>query len=104
MPQRLRTWRPAAVEAARKARPETKAERDKFYCGQAWRDLRAAKLAADPLCAECLRAGRHTAADTVHHVLERLIRPDLAYDWGNLESSCKPCHPRRHKTREGLKA
>ena len=38
-------------------------------------------------------------ADTVHHKLERLERPDLALDWDNLESSCGPCHSAHHQSR-----
>ena len=76
---------------------ESKAERDKFYGSKPWRAVRASHLAEFPLCAECEKAGKLTPADTVHHKVERLIAPDLALDTDNLESSCSPCHTRRHK-------
>jgi 5-methylcytosine-specific restriction endonuclease McrA len=65
----------------------------------AWRKLRAAKLAADPLCAWCLARGIVTAANTVDHIRPISERPDLRMVWGNLRSGCKPCHD-AHTARE----
>ena len=56
----------------------------------------AAHLKAHPLCVPCLAGGRITAADTVHHVVERLADPGRAFDPTNLESSCAPCHSKFH--------
>ena len=58
----------------------------------AWRALRAAKLAADPLCWWCLAEGILTPANTVDHIVPIADRPDLRLVWGNLRSGCKPCH------------
>jgi len=73
--------------------------RQKFYRAKPWRSTRAVKLRRDPLCEHCKAAGRLEPATQVHHVLERLDRPDLAYDLTNLESLCASCHSRisRHR-------
>lgn len=68
---------------------------DPFYSGRKWRRLRAAKLMESPLCEECKRQGRVTAANEVHHVVPRLDAPDRAYEWSNLECLCKSCHSRQ---------
>ena len=95
MPRLIPSFRPSRPVV--KAIAEDKAERDRFYTGRAWRRLRLAFLEAHPLCAECEREGRLTAAMLVHHKKERITHPELALDWDNLESSCNPCHTRRHK-------
>jgi 5-methylcytosine-specific restriction enzyme A len=74
-------------------------ERTAFYSSKRWRRLRADFLKSHPLCVTCLALGIVTSADTVHHLLERLDRPDLAYTLGNLEASCKACHTTRHKNK-----
>ena len=63
-----------------------------FYASKRWRQLRARKLKATPLCEECRRQGRLTPAVHVHHLQPRKARPDLAYDPANLEALCLPCH------------
>jgi len=69
-------------------------ERQKFYRSKLWRSTREHKLRRDPLCQHCKAAGRLEPATQVHHVKERLDRPDLAFDQTNLESLCAPCHSR----------
>lgn len=61
-----------------------------------WRRVRAAKLRADPLCAECISKGRVTAADTVDHIIPIEQRPDLRLAWDNLRSMCRDCHEIHH--------
>jgi len=97
MPRRIPYARPAG--APMPFRTEDKSERDKFYGSSAWKRLRGTFLACNPLCEECARAGRgDVEATIVHHKIERLNDPSLALDWENLESSCSPCHTRRHKS------
>lgn len=68
-----------------------------------WRQLRQAKLAANPLCEEHLRRGMWVAASVVHHVVEvESGRTEaecraLAFSWGNLESLCRECHAAIHR-------
>lgn len=65
---------------------------NRFYASSAWRRLRAAFLVEHPLCQDCERQGRTTAAVHVHHVRPRKDRPELALVWGNLQALCQPCH------------
>ena len=68
-----------------------------FYKSRAWQAARYRALTRDNyLCQECLRQGRITRADTVHHKVE------LKQDWSkrlqldNLVSLCAECHNRLH--------
>lgn len=62
-----------------------------WYNTPAWRAIRAAQLAAKPLCERCEARGRVTPATTVNHKVPH------RGDWnlfiaGPFESCCKPCH------------
>lgn len=63
-----------------------------FYKSTVWRRLRAAFLAANPLCDECSRHGKTEVATDVHHLQERKTHPDLSLDWDNLQALCRRCH------------
>lgn len=71
----------------------------------AWRRLRGAKLARDPLC-ECdeCQAGtiRVTAANVVDHRIAIEERPDLRLEWSNLRSMAKVCHDRHTARTQGF--
>ena len=58
--------------------------------GAAWRKIRAAYIAAHPLCEECQRAGRLTPAREVHHILPLSQGGGHAVE--NLMALCTPCH------------
>lgn len=95
MPHKITTFRPvhqtpAAYESAAQRRADKA-----FYCSAAWRRVRAAVLREQPLCVLCLKEGRTTAASHVDHILERKVRPDLAFDMDNLQALCQPCHQRK---------
>jgi 5-methylcytosine-specific restriction protein A len=96
MPKRI----PYARAGLPPPRAEEKVERDSFYASKTWRVLRAAFLAANPLCAECLKKNLVTEARIVHHVIERLKAPHRALDWDNLESICDACHTAEHQRRK----
>lgn len=64
-----------------------------FYSTARWRKLRRMKLRRNPMC-EVHPDGTAAVAVEVHHVIERKQRPDLAFDFENLQSLCKPCHSR----------
>lgn len=79
----------------------------RFYKGKEWTVLKEQVLKDQHYeCQRCLREGRLTAADTVHHVNEVKKRPDLALTYKykdkdgneviNLEALCKPCHNKEH--------
>ena len=69
-----------------------------FYNRARWKRLRAVKLNAEPLCERCKQQGRTTVAVHVHHVQPRKARPDLAYNYDNLESLCIHCHSKESMT------
>ena len=94
MPDSVPWYRPSAL--VRSAIDSAERERRAFYSGKRWRRVRALKLSRDPLCESCRAEGRVVAANTVHHRLERLDRPDLAYSLPKLASSCAACHTRYH--------
>lgn len=68
-----------------------------------WRALRARKLAAQPLCEECLKRGLYRQAEEVHHLRPILSghsqadRERLAFSPDNLESVCRECHLALHR-------
>ncbi len=76
---------------------------DPFYATQAWRQARAAVLMRDGgMCTECMRefetcgSVRPQRATTVHHIIPRTERPDLALVLGNLTSLCDDHHAKKH--------
>lgn len=73
---------------------------DPFYSSQRWRDLRAAKLLADPLCQcdDCVRTGDVVAADVVDHIKPRCDYPHLELEPTNLRSMSAR-HHNRHTAR-----
>ena len=59
---------------------------------RAWRRLRAAVLAEEPLCRLCAAAGRTEAATEVDHIAPVCERPDLQMARSNLRGLCHRCH------------
>ena len=65
-----------------------------LYKTARWQRLRAAKLAADPLCEWCLEREIVEPATEVHHAIAH--KGDLALFWnGPFVSTCRPCHASR---------
>lgn len=58
-----------------------------------WQKLRAAVLAAEPLCRYCQADGRVTPASEVDHVVP--LSKGGGDDWENLAPTCRPCHQRK---------
>jgi 5-methylcytosine-specific restriction protein A len=56
----------------------------------AWQKLRMAVLVEEPLCRECQRHGRISAAVTVDHITPR--EQGGGNDRGNLQPLCRACH------------
>lgn len=65
-----------------------------------WRAARKAFLQAHPMCAECLREGRYTAASVVDHIIPHRGNQQLFWDMENWQALCKACHDK--KTGSGL--
>ncbi len=71
---------------------QAKLERGRFYVSPKWTRLRDLKRQLTPLCEQCQREGELSATEAIHHKIDRLKRPDLAYDLENLESLCYTHH------------
>lgn len=77
-------------------------ERRKIYKSTRWRKLRELKIAQQPLCKMCLKEGKTTIAEDVHHIESFMSTDDpmrrmaLAYDYENLMSICKMHHQMIH--------
>lgn len=54
--------------------------------GALWRRIRAAYIAAHPLCEDCLAQGKKTPVQEVHHVLP--LEHGGSHDFNNLRSLC----------------
>ncbi|MBK8123934.1 MAG: HNH endonuclease [Dokdonella sp.] len=78
----------------RRAYNRDQPESNRFYKTAAWQRVRVAILSRRPLCVECERLGRVTAATLVDHIIPYRERPDLGLDQSNLRPLCHFCHGR----------
>lgn len=60
--------------------------------GRSWKRIRDRYIRLHPLCEECLRGQRLTAAEEVHHILP--LAKGGGNEPDNLMALCKPCHSR----------
>ena len=65
-----------------------------FYQSTPWRKLRALKLEQEPMCEECLKAGRLNPAQMVDHIVP-INKGGASLDIENLQSLCNACHARK---------
>lgn len=78
-------------------------ERQAIYNTKRWKDLRTYMVQKYPLCQECLKAGKYTPTEEVHHIKSPFV-PGLteeekykrAYDENNLLCLCRECHIKEH--------
>lgn len=79
-----------------KSRPEGNGYRrersDQLYHSARWTRLARSFLMAHPLCEECRRQGRLTAAQCVDHIVPMPICRDYFYDVSNLQALCNDCN------------
>lgn len=79
--------------------------RQSAYNTTAWRKLRETYLKQNPLCEECLKKGKVTAASSVHHIKSPFqngcVNQALFLDFDNLESICHDCHAELHNKEQG---
>lgn len=67
-----------------------------------WQQLRRRKFIANPVCEDCLKEGRVTPTEEVHHIIpvengkDEAEMKRLAYDYDNLRSLCRACHGAYH--------
>ena len=72
---------------------ERSADVNKKY-GRAWKRIRDRYAAAHPLCEMCLKEGRLTPVDEVHHIVP--ISQGGTHARDNLMSLCRSCHTKIH--------
>lgn len=66
-------------------------ERNRFYQRKEWKNVRKLQLALEPLCRECRKAGKLTAAVIVDHVVT-IANGGAELELSNLQSLCKSHH------------
>jgi len=64
----------------------------RLYNSPQWQSLRAAQLAKEPWCADCLKQDHHVFATEVDHITAHNGDPQLFFDGINLQSLCKSHH------------
>lgn len=68
------------------------APRLKWYGLKVWKDLRAIRLAAEPLCRCCKQQGRLTPGNTVDHITPHRGDWALFTGYSNTQTLCRVCH------------
>ena len=90
-----RNWRGVSDKVAK--------DKQDIYNSREWKELRIAKLRANPICEVCEEQGIVTAAHSVHHrhpIEDSHSMQEMkhwAFMWENLQSLCDSCHARIHK-------
>ena len=69
------------------------ADSNKKY-GRAWKRIRDRYAAAHPLCEMCLKEGRLTPVEEVHHIVP--LSQGGTHRNDNLMSLCQSCHTKIH--------
>lgn len=75
-----------------------------FYNSTAWKRCRAAyRTKVGGLCEDCLRQGRYTPAEIIHHIEpltpENINDPAVTLNFSNLRAVCRECHAKAHGAR-----
>lgn len=85
------------------SKEERRKERQSIYNTKRWKDLRAYMVQTYPLCQDCLKEGRLTPTEEIHHLKSPFAKgltleekEKRAYDVDNLVALCKECHIKRH--------
>jgi 5-methylcytosine-specific restriction endonuclease McrA len=91
----MKMLRPLTTKAAAPSGARSKAgdERQALYVGRRWRRLRDHVLRREPLCRECLKRGRTTAATVVDHIHGHGPGwQQRFFDMKGLQPLCADCH------------
>ena len=72
-----------------------------FYSSRAWQECRKAyKKSVGGLCERCLKTGRLTPGEIVHHKIhltpQNINNAAVCLSWANLECVCRDCHADLH--------
>ena len=96
------SWRRGGLEApANVMKDFTK----NFYGTAVWKSCRAEYLKRKKgLCEECLKHGRYTPANTVHHIIpltpQNISDQSVTLSFDNLYAVCRDCHAAIHAGHE----
>ena len=101
MPTKPPTHKPAGRPATRRHQPRVRTAASQLTTTWRWRKARAAYLSEHPLCVACEREGRTEPATVVDHITPHKGDMALAWDVGNWQALCKPCHDRKTATSDG---
>lgn len=76
-----------------------------LYKSKNWQNVRDFVMSRDArLCQDCLKKGRVTIAEEVHHIIpvtaENVNDPNITLNPDNLVSLCRECHAARHGKRQ----
>ncbi len=71
---------------------ETTNEKAKGIYDSKWRKLSKLYRSENPFCEECLKSGKLTGVEEVHHVIPIKVDPSQRLYWPNLMSVCRICH------------
>ena len=63
--------------------------------GSRWQKASRRYLAANPLCAQCMKEGRYVRATVVDHIVPHRGDQKLFWDENNWQALCKRCHDRK---------
>lgn len=84
---------------------DMRALRQKAYQDKHWRAERDSYIKEHPICEECLKSGKVTPAQDIHHkespFKNGTINYKLLYDKDNLMALCKDCHGKIHANQQG---
>ncbi len=81
--------------------PDARESANKRGYNSRWQRARKMFLARHPLCAECERNGRLTAATVVDHIIPHKGDQALFWDENNWQPLCKQCHDRKTVQEDG---
>ena len=70
----------------------------KVYKSAMWKRIRAQAISkSNGLCEECIKKGKISYYDDVHHKIPIKVDISKAYDLNNLICLCRTCHIKAHK-------
>lgn len=76
----------------------TDKEYQAIYRSPLWKKVRRVALSrANGLCEQCMKIGKISYVDDVHHIVPIKVDINKAYDISNLICLCRSCHIEAHK-------
>ena len=97
--------KPPKKTSSEKKQTDMRKLRQKAYQLPAWRKMRDTYMKEHPICEECLKVGKVTAAVDIHHKKSPFRNGEVNYglllDYDNLMSVCKECHAAIHNKQLG---